>query len=127
MLFKFVIYHFAVQGGVRALPILEPIKTHDIDLRSELSPISCDNIHDCRTIWNIIWSCMATAMACTWASLHLNIPSRDEGSVRIALRRVGVMVLAVVAPEFVIGWAIRQWFVARRIAKGASICLVPRI
>ena len=54
----------------------------------------------------------------------MNIPGPDDGRLKIAFRKLGVMVLAVIAPEFVVLWAMRQWFVARRISKGTSCCLL---
>ncbi|KDQ59774.1 hypothetical protein JAAARDRAFT_126716 [Jaapia argillacea MUCL 33604] len=78
---------------------------------------SCEGIEDCRTIWTIIWSCLVTVAACTWVAVHLNVPSPNEGMVNRTLRRIGIMVIAVVAPEFVVGWAARQYMVAGRVAK----------
>jgi hypothetical protein len=112
MLATFTVYYLARQG-VQALPVPESA----IDPRS--SADSCDNLNQCRTTWNIIWSCVATIFACTWVSLHLNIPAPDEKWSTIALRSMRVMVLALIAPELVVVLAMRQWLVARRIAKGA--------
>ncbi|KDQ59776.1 hypothetical protein JAAARDRAFT_126849 [Jaapia argillacea MUCL 33604] len=78
---------------------------------------SCEGIEDCRTIWTIIWSCLVTVAACTWVAVHLNVPSPNEGMVDRTLRRIGIMMIAVVAPEFVVGWAARQYMVAGRLAK----------
>ncbi|KDQ59701.1 hypothetical protein JAAARDRAFT_126881 [Jaapia argillacea MUCL 33604] len=78
---------------------------------------SCDGIEDCRTVWTIIWSCLVTVMACTWVAIHLNVPSPREGFVSRTLRRIGVMMMAVVLPEFVVGWAARQYIIAGRLAK----------
>jgi hypothetical protein len=70
-----------------------------------------------RTVWNIIWGCLVTLFACIWVAVHPNIPGPHDTSLTIALRRVKVMVLALIAPELVILWAIRQWFVASRLAE----------
>ncbi|KDQ59773.1 hypothetical protein JAAARDRAFT_632028 [Jaapia argillacea MUCL 33604] len=78
---------------------------------------SCEGIEDCRTIWTIVWSCLVTLAACTWVAVHLNVPSPNEGLVDRTLRRIGIMLIAVVAPEFVVGWAARQYMVAGRLAK----------
>jgi hypothetical protein len=53
----------------------------------------------------------------------MNIPAQKEKWYTIALRKAGVMVLAMIAPELVV-WAMRQWLVSRRIAKGTSCFLV---
>ena len=107
---------------VQAFPISEFESPHLQSVRniaSRTAPNNCDNIRECRTIWDIIWSCLATTFACTWLALHLNIPGPDDGWLRIAFRKVGIMLLAVIAPEIVVAWAVRQWLVARRMAFSA--------
>ena len=72
---------------------------------------------DQRTIWDILWSCIATIFACSWVSVHTNIPSPNESSWRIFFRRLELMFWAVVAPEMIITWAFRQWLGARYLEK----------
>jgi hypothetical protein len=70
-----------------------------------------------RTLWDIIWSCAATLFACTWTAIHPNIPGMDEGKVATTSRRLFIMVMALIAPELIITWAVRQFFSARKAAK----------
>ena len=49
--------------------------------------------------------------------MHPNISGPYEKWHRIALRRVGLMTAALIAPEFVVVWAMRQRIVARRLAE----------
>jgi len=49
--------------------------------------------------------------------MHPNIPSPDERWPRLALRRVGLMVLALLVPEAIIAWALRQRQAAAKLAK----------
>ena len=72
---------------------------------------------DQRSLWNILWSCFATIFACSWVSVHPNIPGPNESSWRIFLRRLELMFWAVVAPEIIIAWAFRQWSSARDLEK----------
>ena len=72
---------------------------------------------DQRSIWDILWSCLATILACSWVSVHPNIPAPNESSWRIFLRRLELMLWAVIGPEMVITWALRQWLSARRFEK----------
>ena len=72
---------------------------------------------DQRSLWDILWSCLGTIFACSWVSIHPNIPSPNESSWRIFLRRLELMFWAVVAPEMIITWALRQWLGARRLEK----------
>ncbi|KAG0702575.1 hypothetical protein DFH29DRAFT_496607 [Suillus ampliporus] len=70
--------------------------------------------NDTRTLWNIIWSCVATLIACTWTAVHPNIPGIDEKKFPVACRRLFIMVMALVAPELMITWAARQFLSATR-------------
>ena len=72
---------------------------------------------DQRSIWNILWSCLATIFACSWVSVHPNIPSPIEPWWRVFLRRLELMFWAVVSPELIITWAFRQWSSTRRLEK----------
>ena len=72
---------------------------------------------DQRTTWDILWSCLATIFACSWVSVHPNIPASNESSRRIFLHRLELMFWAVVGPEMIITWALRQWLGARRLGK----------
>ena len=82
-------------------------------------------LHRCRTKEDIIKSCLVTIFACTWVALHPNIPAPEEGWLKVTGRRVGVMIMALIAPEVVIVWALRQHIVARELMeskhKGVSI------
>ncbi|TDL24095.1 hypothetical protein BD410DRAFT_720260 [Rickenella mellea] len=84
--------------------------------RRTTSTAPCNDLKNCRTASDIIWSCLTTIFACTWVAIHPNIPSPYETGFEIGLRRLGIVVLALIAPELVIGWAIRQWLVSRRLA-----------
>jgi hypothetical protein len=82
-------------------------------------PISttCNDIRNCRTIWNIIWSSLATLFACIWIAIHPNIPAQNDSWGRIFIRRVWIMILALLTPEIVVAWAARQYIAANRLAK----------
>jgi hypothetical protein len=118
MLVAFTVYALA-QQCVQALPIAEPAMTHHSS-----SPEECNDLQECRMLSDIIWSCIATIFACTWVALHMNIPGQKEKWYTIALHKAGVMVLAIITPELVVVWAMRQWIVSCRIAKGTSCFLV---
>ena len=72
---------------------------------------------DQRSLCDILWSCLATLLACSWVSVHPNIPGHDESSWRIYLHRLELMFWTVFAPELIITWAIRQWSGARYLEK----------
>ncbi|KAK0439303.1 uncharacterized protein EV420DRAFT_1279663, partial [Desarmillaria tabescens] len=71
-----------------------------------------------RTLWNIIWGCLVTIFACTWLSVHRNVPGRkltERGWFFRSLDRAETMVIAVLAPEVIVAWAASQLIVAWKI------------
>jgi len=78
---------------------------------------SCDNLHNCRTMWNLIWSCMATILLCIWVAVHPNIPGADDKWTQVISQRVRIALIALVAPELIILWAVRQWLNAHELAR----------
>ncbi|KAK0436660.1 uncharacterized protein EV420DRAFT_235105 [Desarmillaria tabescens] len=77
-------------------------------------PVVCDP--NTRTVWSILWSCTATIFACTWVSVHPNVPGPKliaHGWFVRGMQRLKLMLLAIFCPEAMIIWAFRQWFVAR--------------
>jgi hypothetical protein len=101
----------------------------------------CGELIETRTIWNIIWSCLSTILLCTWASLHPNITSIQEkekpsgGRVKMRLwkrwfgfttYRLPLFLWALLVPEYILAWAIRQYIAAGMIQqKGAVVSLTP--
>lgn len=79
---------------------------------------ACKDIDGCRTLAGIVWSCIATLVACTWVSVHPNVPDPMDGTIKLALHRVKLMLLAIVAPEIIVIWALRQRMVAQKLGQG---------
>ncbi|KAI0040585.1 hypothetical protein FA95DRAFT_1566282 [Auriscalpium vulgare] len=81
---------------------------------------ACTDIESCRTVSNIVLSCLATIFACAWTAVHRNIarPSSDIRSrVLNILDMAKVIVVTLLAPEWVLACAVRQYLNARGIAK----------
>ena len=81
---------------------------------------------DDRSVWAIVWSCVATLFACGWVAVHPNVPSARDSELRILGRRLVIMVYMILAPELIIRWAACQYFDAKAIAavhKGMYISL----
>jgi len=70
-------------------------------------------LHLNRTLFNIIWSCVSTTIICAWTSVHPNVPPLNKWKAR--WNRLRLMFWMIVAPEFVLAWAVRQFFAAREI------------
>ena len=77
-----------------------------------------------------MWSCLATIFSCTWVAIHPNIPcpkTREANGwverciwnplLSFAEHRLPLFVCALLVPEYVLAWAIRQFLRARKIAK----------
>ncbi|KXN92714.1 hypothetical protein AN958_06992 [Leucoagaricus sp. SymC.cos] len=77
----------------------------------------CANPARYRTLQGIIWSCLATIFACTWVSMHPNVPDPRWSGFRRLRERIVLMFYAVIAPEFIAIWAFRQRMMAVRRAK----------
>ena len=120
MLFLIFIYYLA--RSINASP------TPPVNNRS-FEPNSCTGPTRCRTIWNIIWSCTVTIFSCTWVAVHPNIPcpKKREAKNRVerwiwnpilsfAEHRLPLFVCALLIPEYVLAWAIRQYLKAREMA-----------
>jgi len=65
----------------------------------------------------IIWSCIATILASSWVAVHPNLPHPDDSKLKKILRRVELMLWAIITPELIIYWAARQWYGARWMEK----------
>jgi len=81
-----------------------------------LFPRLGDQYFDDRTVWNIVWSCLATLFACSWVAVHPNVPRATDSEALILGRRLATMGYMLLAPEFVIFWAAEQHFSAKEIA-----------
>jgi hypothetical protein len=107
----------AILAATRASPTgLQPPPLVSLD-QFHISWSSCDDPNRCRSLGNIIRSCIITIFLCSWVSMHPNIPSPDEGWPKVAWRHTGLMFLALLVPEAVIAWALRQQLAAAELAK----------
>jgi hypothetical protein len=102
---------------VHTLPISgRPVPAQHLVSRA-LSTGSCDDINNCRRLVDIVWGCLATIFACTWVSIHPNVPPPNQTRLGLFWRRLRMMLIAVVAPELMVGFAARQFFTARWYSK----------
>ena len=121
MLFLVLVYY---------LHSIDASPTPPINSRS-FEPNSCTDITHCRTIWDIIWSCLSTIFLCTWVAVHPNIPCPREREAKnhlqkwirnpllsFAEHRLPLFACALLVPEYVLAWAIRQYLRARKITNG---------
>ncbi|KAE9391776.1 hypothetical protein BT96DRAFT_1000995 [Gymnopus androsaceus JB14] len=84
---------------------------------SRSSPDACNDINRCRTLFQILSSCISVLIACIWVSVHPNVPSRNDSLWVTSRRKAGLMLVTLLAPEIMILWAVRQWFASRELYK----------
>lgn len=126
MLFLVLVYYLVHGAPIDASPI------SSIDKRVLESNQSnpCTDLTHCRTIWNIVWSCLVTIFSCTWVAVHPNIPCPKKRQSKncfqrwiwnplrsFASHRLPLFVCALLVPEYILAWAIRQYLEARVIVK----------
>jgi hypothetical protein len=102
-----------------------------------------------RTLWELTYSSAATIFACIWVSVHPNVPARTRDvrfsggwKVRVRLKfialcsgrlkdlcseglknRILLMLIAFIAPEIIVLFALRQLVVAYTLYKSTSLNL----
>ncbi|KAJ7151317.1 hypothetical protein C8R43DRAFT_886872 [Mycena crocata] len=111
LLLLFLVHAFYTNGR----PISGP------HLESRAPAESCDDINDCRKLFDIFWSCLVTVFACTWVSVHPNLPPPNLKWHARLWRRLKLMLIAIIAPELMVGFAARQFFASRSYAKDFGI------
>lgn len=74
---------------------------------------SCDNY---RTVWSIVQSCLVSILACTWVAVHRNIPGPKQSWTSVQMESIKVFMLTILVPEWIFGWAVRQFLIARKVA-----------
>ncbi|KAJ7614802.1 hypothetical protein FB45DRAFT_936097 [Roridomyces roridus] len=107
MLLLLTLVHLLSLNGA-AFPVPRPLELRTDD--------TCNDINNCRTLLSIIWGCLATIFACTWVSVHPNVPAPDRSALALFLRKLKMMLIAIIAPEIMVGFAARQYFAARKIS-----------
>ena len=66
---------------------------------------------------DIVISCLVTIFACTWTAVHPNIPSPMDSRWDKFKRRFIMTTYALLVPEFITVWALRQYLAARVIVR----------
>lgn len=105
------------RAGISAMPTISSnvseALTHDPSFDIATSPAE-------RTLWDILWSCLATTFACTWVSVHPNIPCFQESKSSKTLLRLYFTLISFLAPEITTFWAFKQLLGAWAIKKAVN-------
>lgn len=76
--------------------------------------ISGDNT---RSSFDVIWSCLAAILVCTYKVIHLNIPGEETSWLKWR-RRFKWMGWMALSPEILLSMAMRDWLYARESVRG---------
>ncbi|KAF8663990.1 hypothetical protein AX16_000841 [Volvariella volvacea WC 439] len=76
----------------------------------------CDSAST-RTMFDIVYSSIRVIFLCTYVSVHHNIPNQKHAWFRVTLQKLRTMLCALLAPEIMIMWALKQRIMAGRIAE----------
>ncbi|KAF7987076.1 hypothetical protein HWV62_235 [Athelia sp. TMB] len=123
----------AVSANITSLPST----TFIVSVPTNTSPpdaAACYDIRYCRTLEGLVQSCVVTILACVWFAVHRNIPApkvdrphRSNPLANAAMlvwdkildqrQAAIVFVAALLAPEWILAWALRQFLVARSLTE----------
>jgi hypothetical protein len=101
--------------SLRSLTDGAPIVPEDATPKE--SGVTCQQF---RTISSIIYSCLLTMIACTWTAVHPNLPGPDDSKIQIFRRRMKVVLVTLIAPEYTLFWALMQRQAAQELVKAAK-------
>ncbi|EDR07596.1 uncharacterized protein LACBIDRAFT_298683 [Laccaria bicolor S238N-H82] len=111
LIFLALFYFSLVSTRAAPLDIISGGNTpNNLVLQTYVSP------PDQRTVSGIFWNCVVTISLCTWTSVYPNIPGPDQKWWNVTLRRIELMLWAILAPELIFFWALRQLNGAKYIA-----------
>lgn len=97
---------------------LANITTQSASAHLAFTSASCRDIDDCRTLWNIIWSCIATMFICIWVAIHRDVPSPKESWLQGQMNEIVIpVIMTFLAPEATLAWAVDQFLDARKLYK----------
>ncbi|KAG1889799.1 uncharacterized protein F5891DRAFT_128893 [Suillus fuscotomentosus] len=81
-----------------------------------------------RTLWSIISSSVLTLFACVYTAIHPNIPSpKHSAHLHDIWRQLRMVIMALIAPELIVAWAMRQWFSADKVTRQFKELEYPRV
>jgi hypothetical protein len=112
---------YLVHGTIQAAPIsnfLPDTSSPDI---SSLNQCLCP--YQRRSLWEILWTCLSMIFACTWVSVHPNIPLAGEKGWETIVRRLELMMWGILSPEVIVYWAMKSGLVLAKWNKSTKVRL----
>ena len=102
---------FLPLSSLFAQAFLCPTGTSHLTSRDESTDTMCVDGCAKRTLFSIIWTCILTTIICVWTTVHPNIPPQ-ESWLKGTLRQIRLMLCAIIAPEILPSWALKQMVAA---------------
>ncbi|KAG2103428.1 uncharacterized protein F5147DRAFT_838537 [Suillus discolor] len=110
-------------GAIQAAPTTLDTADSDISISDRFRAPSLTT----RTLWTIISSSVLTLFACTYSAIHPNIPNPKDSYTGIQMRRLGIIIRALIPPELMVTWAMRQLFSANQVTKQFEKSKYPNV
>ena len=73
-----------------------------------------------RTVSSIVWSCALTMFACAWMVVRPNLPGPNDSKMQIFGKRMKLVCVTLLVPEYTLFWALHQRAAARELVKAAQ-------
>ncbi|KAK6977194.1 hypothetical protein R3P38DRAFT_2666838 [Favolaschia claudopus] len=86
-------------------------------LSSSPSTRELSGCYDCFSGFSVAWSCLVVIGLCTYVSFHPNVPRPNLSFWQKIWRRVQLTIVALIGPELIFAFAVRQYVVARWFVK----------
>lgn len=118
MLLVFVFAFLLKKYGTQAVPLVTPAPLGAYILPRD-DPSAGDGCR--RRLLDIVWSCLATTITCTWISV--NPPNERENFWLTLKRRTHIIFLSIFASEFMVVWAFKQWRGAVMIREAVNVSI----
>ncbi|KAJ7856237.1 hypothetical protein B0H14DRAFT_3448575 [Mycena olivaceomarginata] len=113
MLFLLFLLHLVTKNGSATLVALPLAPRTSTDI--------CDDINNCRKFFDIVWGCLATIFACTWVSVHPNVPPLNQSWFALFWCRLKMMLVGIIVAEIMVGFAARRFSAAQMSSKEHSL------
>ncbi|PVF92169.1 hypothetical protein CPB86DRAFT_717954 [Serendipita vermifera] len=98
---------------------------------NSLASPTCTDLTNCRRFTDILWSCLTTLFACTWLSMHPNVPFPHDtrnlpfknlyGTRDFLKYKLPFFLISLIVPEWILSLAVQQWLATRPIMREGGI------
>ncbi|KAF8318578.1 uncharacterized protein EI90DRAFT_2978743, partial [Cantharellus anzutake] len=113
---------FILANNAYAAPILPYPPLNATSLSINISE-ACNDLRNCRTMWNLVYSCLLTIFICVWTAVHPEVVEEDRGRMDLiglivgGRDRFGLMRSSLIFPEVVVAMAWYEFSFAWKISR----------